>query len=321
MKTTQFRAVMSFLLSLLFMTQVCHRASAQLAPPVDEDFLNGWQLADTNWVSIFGYSAKSFTNIVSVADTDRSVMLLDTNVPGWLQYNEIEDDGNTNISVVQGTIEFWFKPDWSSGTGPGNAGRFIDVGHSNTASGWWSLYVSANGNTINFSAQTNGLATNYLSAAVSWTSNTWHLIDLTYTQTNSALYLDGALATNGNGVVYWPNADALTNGFFVGSDNTGVLQARGRFANLDTYDYPLSAGIVSADLGNNVTNSASTNTCPCSGYPTNAVLKWWLSRDFDQNAESWQSMISLSPDGTLYAPSYSPSDVGRSHFAESKSAA
>src|SRR5207249_4847465 len=97
-----------------------------------------------------------------------------------------------------------------------------------------------------FSAQTNnGSGATYLSVPVAWTTNRWHLIALNYTATNSALYLDGVLATNGSGVAYRPGPDALTNGFYIGSDSNGVAQARGAFDDLSTYDHPLSADTIS----------------------------------------------------------------------------
>jgi len=67
---------------------------------------------------------------------------------------------------------------------------------------------------------------------------------LTYSATNSSFYLDGELVTNGLPVTYWPGADVLTNGFFIGSDSNGLSQAHGIFDELYTYDYPVDADTV-----------------------------------------------------------------------------
>ena len=239
-----------FTTGILLAVGIGQGVSAQIAP-FTGNLLNSWSLDGrpngTNWASDYGYAPKSFTNILSVPDTNVNVMLLDTNVPGHLQLNVEEGDGTTNIFFPQGTVEFWFRPNWSSTNGPGTWGRLIDVGQSNSASGWWSIYVSPSGKTINFSAQTNGLSTNYLSAQVTWASNVWHLIDLTYSDTNSALYVDGVIVTNGNGAVYWPSPQGLTNGFFVGSDLFGTNQAHGRFADLITFDYELPPTTIADD--------------------------------------------------------------------------
>ena len=111
---------------------------------------------------------------------------------------------------------------------------------TNASYGWWSLHLDPAGDNLYFSAQTNtGAGTNYLNFPVSWDSATWHQIVLTYSPTNTFLYLDGALATNGPGVSIVPGSDALTNGFYIGSDYTGIDQAHGQFDNLWTYNFPL----------------------------------------------------------------------------------
>ena len=91
------------------------------------------------------------------------------------------------------------------------------------------------------------MATNYLSAPIEWNVGAWHQIVLTYSATNSALYLDGQPATNGPGVTCWPGADALTNGFFIGSDPTGEAQMHGVMDDLEILAYPLDADTISND--------------------------------------------------------------------------
>ena len=75
-------------------------------------------------------------------------------------------------------------------------------------------------------------------------SNYWHLIALTYSATNTALFLDGVLATNGPGITSWPGTNVLAGGFFIGSDSNGVIQAQGAFDDLYTYNVPLDTNTV-----------------------------------------------------------------------------
>jgi hypothetical protein len=150
---------------------------------------------------------------------------------------------------------FWFAPFWSGtnegGTGPGQWARLIEVGEytTNASYGWWSVYTDPEGVNVYFGAQTNGAEVVYLAAPIAWTTNHWHLLALTYSATNTALYLDGVLATNGPGVTVWPGPDVLADGFFVGSDRTGVAQARGMFDDLVTYDFPLEANSIAMTFG------------------------------------------------------------------------
>jgi hypothetical protein len=58
------------------------------------------------------------------------------------------------------------------------------------------------------------------------------------------LYLDGALAASGPAITNYPGADALANGFFVGSDSNGIWQAQGMIDDLYTYNVPLDAATI-----------------------------------------------------------------------------
>ncbi len=217
--------------------------------------LDSWSFYDsTNWTSDLGYAPVSFTNLNYSHLGNGSSLVVDTNVPAWLQYNVYENDGTTNLTLDSGSVTFWYAPgDWSStnagGIGPGEWGRLFEVGSytPDSSYGLWSIYVDDGGNNIYFSAQTNDLSstlTTYLSAPISWTTNYFHFIALTYSPTNTALYLDGVLATNGPGVTIYPGPDVLTNGFFIGADETGLYQANGLFNSVATYSYPLSSNDV-----------------------------------------------------------------------------
>ena len=225
-----------------------------ILPPMPVDpfvQLCTWSFNDTNWLSDLGYAPVSFTNLNNPPGVAGNALQVDSTNAAWLQYNIFEADGTTNLSFgfYGGTIELRVLPDWNSGTGPGNWGRIIDVGafSTNAPSSWWSLYFSPDGSTLYFSSETNGVFTNYLSCPISWDTNTWHFIALTYNRLRSALYIDGQLATNGSAMKYQPSQAALTNGFFVGSDNTGLAQSRVLIDDMVTYNYPLDADEVTND--------------------------------------------------------------------------
>jgi len=214
------------------------------------DPLNSWSFYDTNaWPNDFGYPPVSFTNLGATIFGDGTALVLDSTNAAWLQYNVIEDDGTTNLTVDEGSVTLWFSPDWSSGGGPGDWGQLLDVGQwtSDASYGWWSLNVDPSGTNLWFSAQNNaGLGTNYLSAPIAWTSNQWHFIALTYSASGTALYLDGQLATNGVGMSIWPSSSVLANGLYIGSDTNGLAQARGMFDDIYTYNSVLDSNTISA---------------------------------------------------------------------------
>ena len=216
--------------------------------------LEAWPFQDNvTWTNARGYAPVSFTNLSFSYLGDGASLVVNSNAPAWIQYKAIEADGTTNLTVDIGSITFWFAPNWAStnagGSGPGEWGRLIEAGgySPDSSYGLWSIYVDDVGQNIYFSAQTNDLSSNlttYVSAPISWTTNYWHYIALTYSTTNTALYLDGILATSGPPITVYPGPDVLTNGFYMGSDSNGVLQAQGMFNNVYTYRVPVDSGVI-----------------------------------------------------------------------------
>jgi hypothetical protein len=249
------------LLAIITSWMTCVNSPAQTPPgggggssPVYTP-LNSWSFHDhTNWTSDRGYSPVSFTNLNFSTLGLGAALVVDTNVPAWLRFNVVESSGTNNLAVNQGSVLFWFASgSWSStnagGAGPGEWARLLEAGSYTTNSdyGWWSLYTDPEGVNLYFSAQTNnssGTFSNYLCAPISWKTNYFHFVALTYSATNTALYLDGALVTNGPGLTVYPGPDVLANGFYIGSDSNGLNQAHGLYNNLQTYNVPMDASTI-----------------------------------------------------------------------------
>jgi hypothetical protein len=216
--------------------------------------IGSWSFMDTNWLDDFGNPPIAFTNIVNATNAgDGNALLIDSTNAAFLQYYIWEPPNNswTNLIVMQGTVTMWISPNWSStsqgGTGPGEYSRLIEVGtfSTNANIGWWSLYLSPDGSTMYFAAQTNnGTQANFLSAPVSFVSNTWYNIAITYSATNTTLYTNAVAITNGLGVTLYPGSDVLSNGFFVGSASDGTAQFHGMIDDLWTFDYALGSNDV-----------------------------------------------------------------------------
>ena len=253
--------------------------------------LDSWSFQDsTNWTSDLGYAPVSFTNLNFSHLGNGDSLVVDTNIPAWLQYNVYEADGTTNLTVDVGSVTFWFAANWSStndangGLGPQEYGRLLEVGGytPDSSCGWWSIYVDDAGANLYFSAQTNdGSGNTYtLSAPIDWTTNYFHFVALTYSSTNVSLYLDGQLATNDEGgLSVWPGNDVLSNGFYIGSDSNGVLQAHGLFNTVATYNYPLASNDVQTIFNWNYTyyeispwNTAMENIVSAPTSATNGAV-------------------------------------------------
>ena len=228
-----------------------------------------WRFDNTNtWVGEQGQLPLLAGNVAGVPDWSSNALVVAGVGPAVLAYNVVESSGCTNINCQTGSMLFWFKPYWSSasagGNGPGTWGRLIEMGNYDPAhgSGWWSLHFSPDGAQLLLATAANGGAITNLSAAISWYSNEWHQIALTYSPAGSALYVDGQRLAAGAGVTCFPNMDELSDGFRIGSDQSGNHQAGGAFDELETFDYPLSAA----------------NAATCSSQ----IPDWWEINYFDQ---------------------------------------
>src|SRR5258708_856316 len=92
------------------------RAHAQYDPPGGgwswPTNLNSWSFTDTNtWQSDNGHIPISFTNLLGSEAGDLAAsfsMLLDTTNPAWLQFNIIETNSATNLTIDAGTVLLWF---------------------------------------------------------------------------------------------------------------------------------------------------------------------------------------------------------------------
>ena len=153
-----------------------------------------------------------------------------------------------------GTIRFWFKPDWASFDGvqggPNDPVRLFELGEASTnaAYGWFGLWINSPGTSLAFSTEANGFHTDNAVGNVSFITNTWYQIVLTYTPTNSVIYLNGsAIATNGLGVTNLPILAVINQGFELGSSWDAVHQAGGAFDELETFNYALAPTDVSSN--------------------------------------------------------------------------
>lgn len=243
----------------------------------------------TNWPSDNSYLPLSFTNISGSPFqgdiSTRYALMVDTTnaIPAQLRYNLVETNGATNLTLDVGSVTFWFSAaSWASastnGTGPGAWAELLSVGQwtTNASFGYWGLSIDPGGTNVYFASQDNtGSNATYLSVPITWNTNEWHFIGLTYSATNSALYLDGKIATNGVGVTVLPGASVLTNGFFIGSDKNGFAQARGLFDDIYTFGSSLTRtdmvniyGSQAYDYFLNPYNIATANIASAPSSPT-----------------------------------------------------
>jgi hypothetical protein len=269
------------------MQELVYRTNPNDPNSVPQIRLGHWRFDNTNtWAGETGQLPITSTNIVGVPSWRTNAVLIDNTNMAILKYRDVETNGNANINLRNGSVRFWFKPDWDNtlngGTGPQSQARLIEIGGSGTNTGWWTLLFDSNGTNLSFVTQTNGVSMTNLTCLVNWNSNSWHQIAVTYCGTNSSLYLDGQPAvTNGNGAQYYPSLVERTSGFTIGSDKTGTKQARGQFEELETLNYFLSSSEISSNYLSAMTQDNDGNGLPdfwewqyfgCGGIEPNADM-------------------------------------------------
>jgi len=217
--------------------------------------LDSWSFTDhSNWTDGNGNSPISFTNIAWSDLGNGSSLVVDTNVPAWLSYNIYGTNGATNIVVDgPGSICFWYAGEWATTNGgPGQWAQLIGSGEwtSNSSFGYFGLSIDPAGSNVWFFSQ-DGLGNSYdLSAPISWTTNYFHFIGLTYSETNVSIYLDGQLATNDpGGLSVWPGPAIVPGGLYLGSNTNGDYLADGLFDSVQTFGFVLDSNAVAEIYG------------------------------------------------------------------------
>jgi hypothetical protein len=244
----------TFCALLLFSVVAFGQSALPPFPPIQ---LDRWILEQPAWLDIFGDAPLGFTNLNTAPgwSKDRTALSVDTNCsPAFLNL-PVTDDGETNVSLISGTISFWFQANYTSvpdgGDGPTNWASLLTIGQwtSNASASCWSLVIDPDGTNLIFLAQSNGASQIVLTAPIDFDAGDWHGIILTYSPTNCCLYLEGQPVTNAGPIAYTPSdSDCANYGIFVGSLSTnGECQARGQFQELETYDSPLSADEIAQD--------------------------------------------------------------------------
>ena len=208
--------------------------------------LGYWRFDTPDFLGEEGQVPQSTNGLALIPDWSMNALELTSTNYSYLSYSTMEGNGFENITPGNGSVRFWFKSEWNSGTtnggaGPGCLGRLMELGGQDASDGWWTLACSPDGTELLFITETNGVIATNLSSTINWTSNDWHQLALTYGPVGSALYIDGQPAmTNGMGVGGLLDTASLNNSFYVGSDYSGTNQAQGQFDELETFNYVLS---------------------------------------------------------------------------------
>ena len=234
---------------------VCCDGTADFVGAIDElSIVNG---STSHWAGNRGQTPLTVSNVQQRPSPWGNGLQVDSTLNAYISYRYIDDDGIANIHCKSGAVRFWIKPNWNGGTGPGSAGRLIEMGDTNSTSGWWSLGLNSSGNQISFQTKSNGNLTTYFTQSISdWNSNYWYHVVLNYAADQTTLYTNGILAQTGIGLTNYPTLAAREMyGFSIGSDHLGANRSASRFDEFATFCAPLSAEDILDDYVNGLMSS------------------------------------------------------------------
>jgi len=220
----------------------------QPAPPFPETFLQQWTFDEAYFATV---------------GTNASTVAIDTSVwaESWSGYALARSGQSVNpfsvsmattnrwsVAPEEGSIRFWYVPGWTSGSGPGHKATLLDLSLvlGTESASVWSLYATADGNTLNLDTQGDTGAENLLHATIAWTANQWHLVTVSYSKSETLLYVDDALVATGAALPAISASVLSTTGHLtVGSSVDGSCSAEGEFDDLTTFSQELKE----TDLG------------------------------------------------------------------------
>lgn len=173
-----------------------------------------------------------------------------------------ESDGQFNLASNNGTIFLFFKPDWSSGGGPGQIAPLFSVGlwTADASYGYWGLTFSPDGRELFLGIQKDGTTQRFLVTPIDWKSGQWHHIRLTYSPSYAGLFIDGekAQAQGAASIALTPNPKLLQkDGIDLLCDRYGLAHAKGTIDEIEIYNYGMGSNNVKARYNNLVSASAS----------------------------------------------------------------
>jgi hypothetical protein len=151
-------------------------------------------------------------------------------------------NGTRLIDPARGALRLWYMPTWSSaatgqGAGPGNAARLLTLVSTNSSASavWWSLEVAQDGNTLGLLCQNANGAAVCLSAPISFQAGTWHCLAVGYTETNSAMFMDGQQVAAGDGLTAVPTEALPFTSLVIGSSLAGNEVAAGQIEEFSAF--------------------------------------------------------------------------------------
>jgi hypothetical protein len=210
--------------------------------------LGWWRFNQPGWEGEQGQLPRQVVGLQRLPSWSGTALGIPYSGTANLKYHDTEP-GGMNINCRRGTVRFWFRPNWSTGSGPWTWARLIELGAytPDGSYGFWAIYLNPEGNLLQFLTQGGGTGA-AAAATVNWTAGVWYQITVTYGPTASIIYVNGEPVATGSGVTRYPAATVRqATGLNVGSNSNGDQRVNGQIEELETFNFELSAATIQAE--------------------------------------------------------------------------
>ena len=210
--------------------------------------LGWWRFNQPGWEGEQGQLPRQAVGLQRLPSWSGTALGIPYSGTANLKYHDTEP-GGMNINCRRGTVRFWFRPNWSTGSGPWTWARLIELGAytPDGSYGFWAIYLNPEGNLLQFFTQGGGTGA-AAAAFVNWTAGVWYQITVTYGPTASIIYVNGEPVATGSGVTRYPAATVRqATGLNVGSNSNGDQRVNGQIEELETFNFELSAATIQAE--------------------------------------------------------------------------
>ena len=178
--------------------------------------LGYWRFDSVSLIAEQGQIPLSSHDISLVPSWSGTALNITSDPTSQVTYWDVFTNGWANINCRQGSLRFWFKPNWSSP--PANPAPLIYMGNPDPAASSWALSVNSSG-AITFSTASNHAgATLLTSPPLPFDPGHWMQVVFDYGPSGTALYTNGTLAATGNPVTNWPSLPDRNLGMVIGNN-------------------------------------------------------------------------------------------------------
>ena len=151
--------------------------------------------------------------------------------------------GAPTAAFLRGTFKCFFKPDWTSGQGPGRHATLAGFGQWKVPpdmTGYWGITMDPTGKQLQLGIQSTTRGETLIAADIQFEKDRWVEIAVSYAPEGTWIHVDGVTHGPGQGVSFLPPDRALSDtGLSIGNAPKGNQPVGGILDEVQWFNFPL----------------------------------------------------------------------------------